>query len=256
MGISSTITRAALLVPNQSVDRYAKNITRARGCSTSLVTIQQTSAAMIGGCPSRMMKFRQSLRRMVHCRAMRIGKRHRAVHPSWRTRDSRPAWILRRLGCGMLGEVALPFFGSAVGELIVELGQLFDFKVFLHLIGRALEGEAAADQDDELVDEKRVLHHVRGADDGAAGVREIAEERHELKLGRGIQAGTGFVEEEDRWACEEFDGDADPLPLTAGEPPDRQIGAFREDELVHGLIDQPIDLMARRIAGSRRRALY
>ena len=118
-------------------------------------------------------------------------------------------------------------------------------EVVAHVGGGPLEGETAGDEDDEFVDQEGVFHHVRGADDGAAGIREVAEQAHELEFRGGIEAGSGLVEEKNRRLGEQLDGDAHALALAAGEPPDREVGALGEAELVEGLREQAVEFVRR-----------
>jgi len=90
---------------------------------------------------------------------------------------------------------------------------------------------------------------VGGAEDRAAAVCEVAEEFHELEFRGGIEAGGGLVEEEDRWACEELDGDADALALAAGEIGDASGGVVAQAKLGHGLDDELAKLEGRGAGG-------
>jgi hypothetical protein len=100
-----------------------------------------------------------------------------------------------------------------------------------------------------LVHEVDILHDVGRAEDGAAAVREVAKEFHELEFRGRIEAGGGFVEKEDGGAGEEFHGDADALALAAGEIADAGAGALTEAELGDGLEDELAELEGGRAAG-------
>ena len=111
-------------------------------------------------------------------------------------------------------------------------------EVFARRLGGALEGETSADQDDELIHEVGVFHHVRGADDGAAGVRQVAEQLHELEFRGRSRPERRFIEEEDGRLGEQLDADADALALAAGEPAIGLPARGSETELIHRLQEQ------------------
>lgn len=74
------------------------------------------------------------------------------------------------------------------GEAGVEGGELGDLEVIAGGLSGALESEGASDEDDELVHEVGVFHHVGGANHRTTGIGEVAEEFDQLKFGSGIEA--------------------------------------------------------------------
>src|SRR6188474_1227938 len=84
-------------------------------------------------------------------------------------------------------------------EPVVKRGELGCIEIIARLLRRTLKGEATADEDHELIHQVGVLHDVCCADDRAASVGEIAQQLHELKLGRRIKAGGRFVEKQNGW---------------------------------------------------------
>ena len=74
------------------------------------------------------------------------------------------------------------------GEAGVEGGELGDLEVIAGGLSGALKSEGASDEDDELVHEVGVFHHVGGANHRATGIGEGAEEFDQLKFGGGIES--------------------------------------------------------------------
>ena len=72
-------------------------------------------------------------------------------------------------------------------------------EIFARTLRRALKREATADQHDELVHEVGVFHDVRGADDGTAGVGEIAEAQlfsGRQRMGCGEEDAVAFLQQQ------------------------------------------------------------
>ena len=159
----------------------------------------ETSAAMMSGWLTSRTKLRQSDLRMDHCRASRMGRAKARRAGLAACVEAGGAWRARLpAAAGRSAEGALPLLGRAIREAVVEAGELLHAEVFARGLGGALEGEAAADEHDQLVHEVGVLHHVRGADDGAAGVREVAEQFHELEF-RGRDRGRSWAHRGREW---------------------------------------------------------
>ena len=125
---------------------------------------------------------------------------------------------------------------------LVEGDELAHAEVLARFLRRALKGEAAAGEHQELIHEVRIFDHVRGADDGAAAIRDIAQQLHERELRGRIEPGGGLIEKQNRRAHEQLHAHADALALAAGEAADRQLGAMADAELLHRLHQQALDL--------------
>jgi hypothetical protein len=146
------------------------------------------------------------------------------------------------------GTFCRPLLGGQFLDAIVERGKALDAEMLARRSGRARKGEPTAGDNEELVEEIDVLHHMRGADDGAAEVGEFAEQLHELRFRGGIEAGRGFVEEKNGGPREHFGGDAHALALAAREARDLDIRALPQTELSDGLFDEFLDLRRSHVA--------
>ena len=83
-------------------------------------------------------------------------------------------------------------------------------------VGGAVGDDAAVEAHDAGEVYGHGVDFVGGEDDGDAGVVEVVEEVHDIVAGFDIDAGGGFVQEEEFGAADEGAGEEDALLLSAG----------------------------------------
>jgi hypothetical protein len=86
-------------------------------------------------------------------------------------------------------------------------------------------------------------------DDGAAVVGQAPQGVHDRLVEPGVEARGGFVEEEQRGAGEQFEGDAGALALAAGERVDALLGLPDEPQLADHLVDAAVPVGRRHVGG-------
>jgi hypothetical protein len=91
-------------------------------------------------------------------------------------------------------------------------------EVALGLTGRSVEcGPPARCEEENSIATVEALHAVRDHNDAASAVGDPAKKVHDVLLHSRVEARGWLVEEEKLRLREELKGDADPLPLSAGE---------------------------------------
>ncbi len=168
-----------------------------------------------------------------------LGRRHggRALARGIRPRPLRAARV-RTLVAGS------PLPRRACGERGVEAFEPLRAEEHRRVRGCPLEGAESLPQADEPVAQAEPGRGVGDADDRPPLVGQGAEEVHHVGLGAGIETRRGFVEEDQARIPEQLDREPDPLPLSAGEPPDRHGGAVAEPDAIQSRRDEPTARLA------------
>ncbi|MDH6456241.1 hypothetical protein M2155_008740 [Streptomyces sp. SAI-119] len=135
-------------------------------------------------------------------------------------------------------EVARPVAVLVALEGFERLGPLGEAEVGEGVLGRPVVGDLPAGcEDEQAVADVEAQDAVGDDDDRAAVVGEAAQHVHHRAVHAGVEAGGRFVQEEQGGLGEQFQGDADPLALSAGEAVHGLPGALLQTEFADDLVD-------------------
>ena len=133
---------------------------------------------------------------------------------------------------------------------MVDLDQVLDAEIPPRLRGRASKGQVTIPgQEDHLVTPVDSRRLVGSEDDRDPSAGQLAQQSHDLRRRRRIQARGGFIQEEGAWPGEQLDRDAGALALTTRQHPDRDITPVGQVQLAQYLIDHSVGLPGRRARG-------
>ena len=123
-------------------------------------------------------------------------------------------------------------------------------KVFQRLVGRAVKSQVAAfGQEYDLIAHHHVFGGVGDQDHRAPAIGQVAEQLHHLRLGAGVQAGGGLVQEEQPRLGEQLDAHGHPLALAAAQGGDQVVLAVLQPQLTDDLHDPLMALLFGGIGG-------
>src|SRR5579885_2300693 len=132
----------------------------------------------------------------------------------------------------------------------VDLGEVGLAEIGLCLVGRSKDGQVPAlRQEADGVTGVDVVCGVRDQDDGVALVGKVAQQGHHLAVQTRIEARGRLVQEEDAGVCQQLKRDRDAFALAAGEFADEQVTAVLHINILEHLVDAPLDLILRHVAG-------
>ena len=89
---------------------------------------------------------------------------------------------------------------------------------------------------------------MRGENDGAAALGDLAEELHDFFFGGRIESRGRLVQKDHRRFCDQLDGNRNALALAAGKLAHGHVAALRQTSHVHHFIDYLIDFPTRHVA--------
>ena len=148
---------------------------------------------------------------------------------------------------------AEPRRGSgAVGltEIVEHVGVVVAVEVRQHqLRGPEVRQPASGREREHAVAQAQALHAVGHHDDGAAAIRQIAEQLHQASLVVGIKPRCRLVEEQQRRSREQLEPDAHALSLATRQSRHGGVAAMRERELASDLLQAPVALGRADVAG-------
>ena len=105
-------------------------------------------------------------------------------------------------------------------------------------VGWAVGDDGAVEADDAGEVNGDGVDFVGGEDDGDAGVVEVVEEVHYVVAGFDVDAGGGFVQQEEFGAADEGAGEEDALLLAAGELSDVAFGQAGDAQSLHHILGE------------------